>query len=41
MKGIIAVDQEPSVAHAVVGENAANGVWPSNVTPLPAPATLA
>ncbi|HEY3057505.1 MAG TPA: hypothetical protein VGL99_00865 [Chloroflexota bacterium] len=39
MKGIIAVDQEPSVAHAVVGENAANGVWPPNVTPLPAPAT--
>jgi DNA-binding beta-propeller fold protein YncE len=39
MKGIIAVDQEPSVKHAVIGENADNGVWPPNVSPLPAPAT--
>ena len=37
MKGIIAVGQEPSVAHAIVGENALNGVWPPDVTPLAAP----
>ena len=37
MKGIIAVGQEPSVAHAIVGESAVNGVWPPDVTPLAAP----
>ncbi len=37
MKGIIAVDQAPSVAHAIVGEGAKNGVWPPDVMPLSAP----
>ena len=35
MKGIIAVDQDPSVAHTVTGEG---GVWPPDVMPRPAPA---
>jgi DNA-binding beta-propeller fold protein YncE len=35
MKGIIAVDQPPSVEHAVTGEG---GVWPPDVTPRPTPA---
>jgi DNA-binding beta-propeller fold protein YncE/plastocyanin len=39
MKGIIAVGQEPTVAHAIVGEGAKDGVWPPDVTPLPAPTT--